>query len=471
MSYPKNNRILVILFSFFYFSLSTSAQEFPVDTIQYMGGSDKRINFVFISDGYQESELELFKTDVEGIVNDIFNTSPFSKYRNYFNVFTINVPSNESGAKHPGNASDEPSGHPVLEVDNYFGSTFDFAGIHRLVVATNNFKINNVMAANFPNYDQVFILVNSSFYGGSGGNNALSTTHQSAGEIAIHEIGHSFADLADEYYAGDQFSRETANMTANNDPNTVRWKNWNNEQGVGVYQHCCGGNSANWYKPHQNCKMQALNSSFCPVCQETFIETIHDLVSPVDSYSPTTAHIDLEGDQDILFHLNVVAPSPNSLTYSWQLNGEPIANLADSLNLSVSSLVGGDNTLSVRIIDNNDLSRSDNHPNVHEQIISWTLNKTLTSIETISNQQRVHLHVFPNPVTDQLMVEYEIENTSEIIIQLFDLHGRLLNSSPTFNQTPGTYEFPFSLSEYSSGTYLLRLKINGTYLDKKIIKN
>ena len=74
MSYPKNNRILVILFSFFYFSLSTSAQEFSVDTIQYMGDSDKRINFVFISDGYQESELELFKTDVEGIVNDIFNT-------------------------------------------------------------------------------------------------------------------------------------------------------------------------------------------------------------------------------------------------------------------------------------------------------------------------------------------------------------------------------------------------------------
>jgi hypothetical protein len=82
-------------------------------------------------------------------------------------------------------------------VDNYFGSAFDSYNIHRLLVPTKTFAINNVLATNVPNYDQVVILVNSPYYGGSGGQFATSSTHTSANEIAIHEIGHSFVGLID----------------------------------------------------------------------------------------------------------------------------------------------------------------------------------------------------------------------------------------------------------------------------------
>jgi hypothetical protein len=72
------------------------------------------------------------------------------------------VPSNECGASHPATATDvyEPV-HPVNTVDNYLGSTFDYFGINRLLVAVNSSAIANVLAINIPKYYQFIILANT----------------------------------------------------------------------------------------------------------------------------------------------------------------------------------------------------------------------------------------------------------------------------------------------------------------------
>ena len=100
------------------------------------------------------------------------------------------------------------------------------------------------LAKNFPNYDQVCILANTPYYGGSGGSYATTTLNTASNEIYAHEIGHSFAALSDEYYAGDGYAGERVNMTKETNPLLVKWKNWMNINGIGIYQHCCGGNSA-----------------------------------------------------------------------------------------------------------------------------------------------------------------------------------------------------------------------------------
>lgn len=245
--------------------MAVSAQVFEVDTIHYTGDITKRINLVILSDGYQQNELAKFVTDAESFSTAFFAESPYKEYKDYFNVLIIKVPSKESGASHPGTATDvtEPN-HPVKQVDNYFGSTFDYYNIHRLLVPTNGAAISNVLATNFPAYDQVLILTNSPYYGGSGGTYATASLHSSANEIAIHEIDHSLVRLKDEYYAGDGYASEGINMTQETNPSTVRWANWNNSNGVGVYQHCCSGNSASWYRPHQNCKMRYLGTRSVP---------------------------------------------------------------------------------------------------------------------------------------------------------------------------------------------------------------
>src|SRR5258708_7869266 len=90
----------------------------------------------------------------------------------------------------------------VFNVDSviYFGSTFNYAGIDRLLVPVNSSHIYSVLANNFPQYDQVFVVVNSTKYGGSGGFAATASINSSSAEIAIHEMGHSFAALRDEYW-------------------------------------------------------------------------------------------------------------------------------------------------------------------------------------------------------------------------------------------------------------------------------
>ena len=83
-----------------------SAQVFEVDTIQYNGSISSRINLVILGDGYQESELNQFALDAGNFSTEFFTQSPYREYRNYFNVFIIKVPSDESGASHPGTAPD-----------------------------------------------------------------------------------------------------------------------------------------------------------------------------------------------------------------------------------------------------------------------------------------------------------------------------------------------------------------------------
>jgi IgA Peptidase M64 len=362
--------------------VSVSAQTFQVDTILYNGNSSKFINLVFMSEGFMTSQLTSFITNTQSLTNYFFNITPFKEYKNYFNVFAIRVNSVESGADHPGTASDEGSsgGQPVATVSTYFNSTFDYGSIHRLLVCTNSSAINSVVTANFPLYDQKVLLVNSTYYGGSGGSNATSSLHTSAFEILVHEIGHSFAALADEYYAGDIYFGEKPNMTQQTNPLLVKWKNWIGYNGVGIHQYCCGGNSALWYKPHTNCKMQYLGPPFCAVCSETIVERVHTLFgTPVNASLPVASSVSF-CSQPLSFKLTNIKPIPNTLKVRWKLNGTYILNNVDSITINGVQLLSGSNTLIAEVLDTNALTRSDTHPTTHLYNRTWTITKNLPAI-------------------------------------------------------------------------------------------
>lgn len=398
------------------------AQFFEVDTLRYSGNINKKINLVILGDGYIQSEINKFVDDAESFTNALFNQTPFKEYENYFNTFIIKIISNESGVTHPGTATniEEPK-HAVSQIDNYFGSTFDAFDIHRLVVAENEAAIFAVLANNFPLYDQVIILANSAHYGGSGGFFPVATTESSSNEIAIHELGHSFANLADEYYAGDIFAREANNMTAESDSELVRWKNWNDDLGVGVYQHCCDGESTSWYRPHLNCKMRHINASFCPVCIEAIVEVIHGLTSSLESYSPGNI---LEASTfPIQLNLELAHPQPNTLYTEWYVNGNIIASNEDTLFIEFEDLERGENEVSVLIEDRSDFLRIDDYNDNHFEVVTWFINnKACNNTEevsiinlppVVSNNQPVFLSANPQGGTFSGMgVAFNVFNPS-----------------------------------------------------------
>ena len=457
---------LILLFQL----IQTKAQKFEVDTIYYSGRTENRINLVILGDGYQQHELAKFVVDARNFYNTFHLTNPFLQYHDFFNVFAVKVPSKESGASHPGTAMDESTNdsQPVISVDNYFGSTFDHNGLHRLIFPTKTTEIANVLAANTPYYDSVLLLVNSPYYAGSGWNDqfAAATLYDLTYNLAIHEIGHSFGNLADEYYAGDSYATETINMTQNNDPATIRWKNWYNTNDIGIYQHEVSGQLKSWYKPHLNCKMSIIRQAFCSVCTEGIVEEIHNLVSPIDAFTPSDTQNPGQ-TFPMKFQLELIESQPSYLNIEWILNGKTLDQHEKVLELNKSDLIPGENILRVQVYDDIFMVRVDNHENIHMAMVQWTINSSTLGIEDIA-EQKLKIKLFPNPTEGLFKLNITAENVNTYSLKLYDVNGRVMLSKKNLRTAK---EEALNLEKLTSGIYTLSVVLdNGVVFSKKIIK-
>ena len=457
--------LLLILLSYnFQFVYS---QTFDVQSIKNSGADDKRINLVILSDGYQTSELPQFEIDATNFMNDMFSQEPFASYENYFNVYIIKVPSNESGATHPGTAPDEPTTVvPTIAVDNYFGTAYDSYNIHRLLFTSNTALISTVLANNFPQFDQALIIVNSTYYGGSGGLYPVASLGTSASEIAIHELGHSFVDLKDEYYPGDSFAAEAINMTQETDPTLVKWKNWIGTGSIGIYPYATSGAAATWNRPHQTCKMRYLGYDFCPVCKEGIIEQIHDLVSPIDSFSPTETTISAVSFP-LNFEINTIETLPtNTLENTWTLNSNEFETNSSTVAIEESDLSAGTNTLSVVVHDATPFLNIDNHETIHVSTVTWTIDNTLGIKDITAND--FSLTLFPNPANTTLHIKLDNLLNKDVTVEIVSLDGKRIKSAPLFNNETTTID----ISTISNGLYITNFYTDGVLISsKKLIKN
>ena len=282
-----------------------------IDIVVNHGLPSYRWNLVVLGDGYRTSELIKYRYDVQNFIDKLKDTKPFDELWNAINIYRIDVSSTDSGAKDPvacGGTGATPA--------TYFDATFCVNGIQRLLIVNNTTAIQ-VASDRVPEWDMILVLVNSTVYGGSGGAVATSSTHPSASEIVIHEIGHTAFGLADEYeyYAGcgsgevgqDVYTGPEPfepNVTINTDRNTNKWRhlilpttpmpttsNANCSQcdpqpspvpqgTVGAFEGAqyfhCGK-----FRPEFDCKMRALGPPFCAVCREVIRNTFSPFLIPI----------------------------------------------------------------------------------------------------------------------------------------------------------------------------------------------
>lgn len=464
------NKIGLIVFCLLVVN-NTTAQIFPVDTLISNGDIEKRINLVFLSDGYQANEMNTYIADVNRLLTDMFNQVPFKHYRNYFNAFAIKVPSNQSGARHPRTSSDSDCAPvPQMEVDNYFGSTFDYGNIHRLLVPTKGGLVASTLANNFPLYDQAFVVVNSSYYGGSGGSIAASSTHSNANEVSIHEIGHSFAGLADEYWAGSAYAFERPNLTQQSSTSLVKWASWVGTAGVGVYPHA---EASTWFRPHQNCKMRYLNVPFCSVCNETFVEKIHNLVNPIEDYTPNAQELEL-ADEPLEFSVKYIKPEPNTMSVTWQRNGTVFATNQDEVVVPVASFTTQQTKISATVTDGTTLSRNTTHATSHVYVIEWTVSTDdpVTGIKVQAEMLEYEVKLFPNPVGKDLQFSYALPRNSAVSVELRDLSGKRLKTLVSERQEQGDHSYNVDITNIlkSSGIYMLEFRFDDVIIFKRFVK-
>ena len=475
----KRHPYLILLF--ISASLTGSAQLFKIDTLQLNGDTSQLINVVFLGDGYTSAQQTAFRSRADSVFNYFMVSSPYSRYRNYFNAFAIRVISAESGAKHPRTASDCNTANPQVPVSNpknYFGSTFDGYGIHRLVVPDSVSKIDTVLATHFPNYDLAIILVNSPYYGGSGGSSHLggtgypyitSTVAPASYEIALHESGHSFAGLLDEYWVGPQYLFERPNMTKQKNPASIKWKNWLGAgTGIGIFPF---SQDTAWAKPANNtCRMEALGKPFCSVCSEAIIERVHTLTNPILNFSPDTS-VHTFTDSIVTFRLgSLLLPSPNTLKKIWNYNGNPVGSNIDSFELKQDTLAHGIHTVTLCVEDTTTLVRTDLHAMSHVYLVEWSVNVFITGIDITPSVNIISCRVFPNPATDQVTVELESLQDQNIRAYLYALDGRLIREVLNMSSGTGSCFQNIQIHDLPAGTYILSIQAGSARFSKTIIK-
>jgi IgA Peptidase M64/Peptidase M64 N-terminus len=196
----------------------------PVLPLQKMGDPAGKVDLLVLGDGYTASERGKFESDAKRFMEKLFATSPFKEHKSDFNVWGICPPAAESGISRPSTGIYRRS--PL-------GASYDTFDSERYILTTDNRAMRDV--ASFAPYEFVEILVNGKTYGGGGIFNQYATVaidNAWAGYVGVHEFGHHFAGLADEYYTSDvSFLADQKrtepwepNATALSDPAQLKWK-------------------------------------------------------------------------------------------------------------------------------------------------------------------------------------------------------------------------------------------------------
>lgn len=275
-----------------YFIKRDRRHVYPVYEVENNGDPHNKVDIVIIPDGYTEAEMKQFMKDCDFFRDEFFKYEPYTSHRQKFNIHAVMAPSKESGVDLPG----ENVWKNTL-VDCSFW-TFDS---ERYLMTTDNKTLRDV-AANAP-YDQIYILVNHPKYGGGGIFNQYCTginKNESAGKIIVHEFGHGFAGLGDEYVGNSEYNDFYNMKLEPSDPNVttlVDFKSkWSDlvapdtpiptpatpqyKNTVGVFEGA-GYMKNGIYRPMQDCLMNHFRcEEFCPVCKRAIIKMIDFYTTP-----------------------------------------------------------------------------------------------------------------------------------------------------------------------------------------------
>jgi hypothetical protein len=193
---------------------------------QKSGEPAQKVDLLIMGDGYTAAQRPKFEKDARRLIEILFSTTPFKEHHSDFNVWGLCPPASESGISRPSTGTHRR---------NPLGTTYDAFGSERYVLTFDNRALRE--AASYAPYEFVEILVNADTYGGGGIFNLYATVasdSQWSPYVFVHEFGHHFAGLADEYYTSDVAYNPSEiksepweqNVTALLDPKKLKWRDF-----------------------------------------------------------------------------------------------------------------------------------------------------------------------------------------------------------------------------------------------------
>ncbi len=192
--------------------------------IRVSGASPAKVDLLIMGDGYTAADMKKFEADAKRLADHLFTVSPFKERALDFNVWGLAVPTQESGVSRPSTGVHRASA---------LGTRYDIFGSERYVLTLDNRALREI--AQHAPYEFIEILVNNDTYGGGGIFGQFSTAaagNDWANYLFVHEFGHHFAGLADEYYTSpvayapsdNRMEPWEPNVTSLRDPAKLKWK-------------------------------------------------------------------------------------------------------------------------------------------------------------------------------------------------------------------------------------------------------
>lgn len=318
---------------------------------------DNRVDMVIVGDGYTASEQALFHTNATTIENSFFQFEPFKSYEPYFRFTQVEVVSQESGVDNDPNQG--------IFRNTALDMAYWCSGIERLLCVNVSKAYSHAAAA--PDIDQVIAISNSNKYGGAGySSNNLGTAagrNSAAAQIAIHEMGHSLGDLADEYtyggpntYTGNEFSAVDVSIYDRSEQiaQSRKWHTWMDASITGFDNPISAYEGGNYsvhgvYRPSNNSMMRALGRPFNLVSAERLLHQIYREVNPIDDGTPHNAVV---SQSDTLWVLPM-QPLNHDLLVLWYLDDQLIFSSVQetTLDLSTVPMDSGAHTVRVDVVD------------------------------------------------------------------------------------------------------------------------
>lgn len=303
-----------------------------VRIIKYHGSNT--VNLVVLGDGFIQSDLQIggaYDAAVQKLVDFLFSIEPFMLYKDHFNIHVIYAESKRRGAVR---------GFSSIDSQTKFNAYFHDE-IERLLMIGSPLAVNNYITKALPisQAHLKVVIVNDDRYGGAGGSFAVVSTHPSADRVAVHEVAHTFANLADEYvdepiahlYPMSRVA-EKPNVDTTDNPELIKWKHYIEHP---LYQSTVGAfegayyRSSGVFRPEFQSIMGTLNSTrFNAPSREAIAKRIHEIVDiPFDFEEFIQADIPNIQTQGIYQWIYHQTPMPAQVWYNQNNPSAPIISL------------------------------------------------------------------------------------------------------------------------------------------------
>lgn len=249
----------------------------PYEYLHKGGEPEKAIDVAILAEGYTTEEMDSFLNHARMITDEILSYTPYKENRDKFNFIAVMSPSKDSGVTIP--LKEEWK-------DTAFGSHFSTFHSARYLTTPNLKSVHDALSG-IP-YEHIVILVNTDNYGGGGIFNSYlmsAAKNKFVLPVSVHEFGHSFGGLADEYFYTHEESDTYPLDVEPWAPNITtlvdfasKWEDMMPKDGekseVGLFEGG-GYRTKGIYRPVETCRMRDnYYPTFCPVCERALQDLI-----------------------------------------------------------------------------------------------------------------------------------------------------------------------------------------------------